>query len=247
MDTTPIQQELTIELPPGASFDQSGVKEGYYRTANGQQKKLTTTRVSMRVKKQVDLDNKCEIGDGTYFVPKGEELVVKVDRFIDNATCPACKGEGHSQSTCGDCGGTRVWWVDEEGNRDKRAISDKSQLKSVDCSSCRASAVRNPFPRSTGYTPCAQCNATGQRVGDAKIAVADQYTSEPTTGIIMAIGPKVNEFNRGQRIFFSQYAGIEYEYAGRKYRIINQRYPLGIIVGSGDVHAREAAAGVGQR
>ena len=241
-DTTPIEQELRLQLPPDANMDQSGVKEGYYRTRFNRIRSLSLKRqVRIRVVQRVDLDNKCLIGEKTYFVPKGEELVVRVDRFMDNATCPECRGRGHSEQTCPDCGGTRNYFVDSLGTRDKRVGSDKTQLTAVECSSCKASEVRNPYPRSTGKVPCVPCRGTGQRVGAAGIAVSDAHHAEPTTGVIMATGPMVKDFDRGQRIFFSQYAGIEYEYDGRKYCSIHQRYPLGIIVGEGEVHAKDAA------
>lgn len=241
-----ILQELLIELPPGASRDQSGVKAGYYRTSNGRQKKISSQRTSLTVRRHtVDLMNFAPVGGNTRLVPLGEDVIIQMDRYMDEATCKACRGAGHGESVCTDCGGSKVWWVDENGGRDKRASSDKSLLKSVPCATCRASQAGDPIPRSTGYLPCRPCAGTGQAgVGQTGIAQSTADAQEPTTGVILAIGKTVTLLERGQRVMFSKYAGDEYIYDRRTYRIMNQRYARCMVIGNDDVRIREAAGGV---
>lgn len=239
---TVILQELLIELPPGASLNQADCKPGYYRTMNGRQKKISSTRTQLTVKRHtVDLMNFAPVGTHTRLVPLGEEIIIQCDRFMDEATCKACRGAGHSDFVCTECGGSKVWYVDEHGNRDKRASADRSLLTKQHCPACYASEASSPLRRSTGYQPCKPCGGTGQAgVGQSKIAAVTDRQDEPTTGIILAIGPQVTRLDRGDRVMFSRYAGITYEYDKRSYRVMKQQYPIAKVIGQGDVYAKES-------
>ena len=234
------REELLYELPMDAAADQSEVKPGYYRARSGQQKLLTVHK-RVRRARVFDPNNFAPVGKSSKLIPVGDELIIKCDVFKDEAMCRACAGKGHSDSTCAECGGTAVWWVDANGARDKRSGVDRSGLKEVPCSACLCSTYDSPFPRSTGRVPCAQCKGTGQRVGVAGIALAAQYESVPTTGVILAIGPDVVRWSRGDRCLFDTFTGKEYEYEGRKYRIIKQQYPMCKVVGQDDIRISDAA------
>lgn len=238
--TQATSEEIMLELPRDAASDQSGVKAGFYRAKSGQQKKLNG-RVRARVVRVYDPNNYAPIGGTSRFIPAAEEVVVKVDVFRDEGLCRDCRGSGHSGSTCLECGGTRVWWVDAEGARDKRTSSNRASLKSIECAACKCSTYDSPFQRASGYVACLACRGTGQRVGESGITLAAQYESIPTTGVILAIGKDVNRWQRGQRILFDTFTGKEYEFEGRKYRIIKQMYPLGQIIGNDDIHVSDAA------
>ena len=185
--------------------------------------------------------NFAPVGKSSRLIPVGEEMIVKCDVFKDEATCRECSGKGCGEATCHDCGGTGVWWVDANGARDKRTGIDRSALREKACESCVCSTYDSPFRRSTGKVPCSQCKGTGQRVGSAGITLAAQYESVPTTGIIMATGPDVTRWNRGDRCLFDTFTGKEYEYEGRKYRIIKQQYPMCKVVGQDDIRISDAA------
>lgn len=244
---TPIHEELMFELPSNASSNQSNVKPGFYRTTGGQHRKITThRRVGRLYAKVPDINNFAPIGGSTKLVPKKDQIIVKVDKFSDEGTCRACHGEGHGEATCAECAGNKSIWVDPVTKaRDKRASSDRSLLVSVDCPQCLASTYSSPLRRSTGRVVCLPCKGTGQALGGSHIAMSNEYEGEPTTGVVLAIGPDVTRCDRGERIMFARFAGQEYEYDGRKYRIMSENYPLGQIIGNADVKVRECVPGVG--
>jgi co-chaperonin GroES (HSP10) len=235
-----VREELMREIPINSASNQSDVPTGYYRTIAGNLRKLKTYKKMGRpYAKAPDPNNFAPLGGNTRLIPRKEQIVVRVDRFKDEATCRACQGEGHSEATCPDCGGVKVHYVDANGQRDKRVSSDKSLLRQVACPTCKATTYSSPLPRSTGRVPCTPCKGTGQNVGGSGLAISTEHEGEPTTGIILAIGDTVTEFLRGQRVLFSRFAGQEYDFDGRKYRIMSQNYPIGVIVGDADVRMRE--------
>jgi co-chaperonin GroES (HSP10) len=230
--------ELIQELPINASADQSNCPPGKYRTTAGNYRKFV--KRGRPYTKVIDPNNFAPVGKSTRLIPVGDEMIVRCDKFKDEAQCRECSGSGASGSTCLECGGTAVWRVDENGVRDKR--SGVPGLKEVPCQRCLCSTYDSPFRRSTGKVPCIACKGTGQLVGTAGITIAAQYEAVPTTGIIMAIGPDVTRWNRGDRCLFDTFTGKEYEYEGRKYRIIKQQYPMCLVVGQDDVRITDAAA-----
>lgn len=238
-------QELQIELPQDAGRDQSGCPAGYYRTISGQKRILRLNgRAATRAVKKVDINNFAPVGPTTRLVPLGEDVIIQMDRYADELTCKVCRGSGHSDAVCGECGGSKQWYVDASGNRDKRAASDKSLLKAISCAACMASQSSDPIRRSTGYARCVPCGATGQAgVGQSLIAQQTERVDEPTTGIVLAIGPAVTLLNRGDRVMFSKYAGDVYEYDRRQYRVMKQQYARCKVIGRDDVRVREARVG----
>ena len=231
-------EELIQELPINASADQANCPAGKYRTMSGHYRKFV--KRGRPYAKIHDPLNYAPVGKASRLIPVGEEMIVKCDVFKDEAMCRECSGSGHSGATCPECGGTAVWRVDVNGVRDKRAVSDAHAEKP--CPNCVCSTYDSPFRRSTGKLPCSQCKGTGQRVGAAGITIAAQYESVPTTGIVMAIGPDVTRWDRGDRCLFDTFTGKEYEYEGRKYRIIKQQYPMCKVVGQDDIRIGDAAA-----
>lgn len=236
-----ILQELMVELPAGASSNQAGCKAGYYRTSNGQQKKIVSHRTRIHVRSQADLSNYAPVGRDTRLVPLGEEVIIQCDRYMDEATCSECRGCGHTTMVCPDCGGSKQWWLDASGAREKRTLADRSELTQTPCKSCYASQAGDPIPRPTGYVFCRACKGTGQAgVGETGVAASLALQQEPTTGVILATGPEVTRLNRGDRVLFSKYAGDEYIYDKRTYRIMHQRFPRAKVVGNADVRVQEA-------
>jgi Chaperonin 10 Kd subunit len=228
-------------LPAGASSNQANVPDGYFRTTNGKLKRLLSQRTRPKVKRKVDVSNYAPVGRDTKLVPLGEEVIIQCDRYMDEATCSECRGCGHTNLVCTDCGGSKLWWVDASGVRDKRALADRSNMKQIACITCKASQAGDPIPRATGYTPCKPCGGTGQAgVGTTGVAASTALQQEPTTGVILATGPEVTRLNRGDRVLFSKYAGDEYIYDKRTYRIMHQRFPRAKVVGNADVRVQEA-------
>lgn len=234
--------EVMQELPANASGDQSGVKPGFYRTASGNQRKLNRHRkVGHPYVKVIDPNNFAPIGKSGKIIPASEDMILKMDVFRDEAVCRDCNGFGHSVQTCGECGGTGIWYVDHLGSRDKRSGVDRSSLKQVPCADCICSTYDSPFRRSAGKVPCLPCKGTGQHVGASGITIAQQYESVPTTGVVMAIGSDVTRWERGERLLIDTFTGKEYEYEGRKYRIVKQQYPMAKIIGQDDIRITDAA------
>jgi co-chaperonin GroES (HSP10) len=258
-------------LPANAHKNQEEVPEGFYRAWNGRLRKLPHLKKNnwktsrppafrrdsdedhakqmRRFKKEflerqyVSMNNRVKCGAHTFMVPTGEDVIIKVDRFRDEAACKACKGTGASERTCLECGGTAKIWVDANGNRDRRAMADRTHLQEVECAHCVCSTYDSPFRRSTGKQPCPACKGTGQSVGKAGITIANQYEEEPSTGVILAVGPDCKRFIIGDRVLFDQFAGKQFNFDGRKYRVMRETYPIARIVGDDDVHVGESAAG----
>lgn len=223
-----IQQEADLD-PTNQS-----VPHGYKRTMAGNLRKI-----GKPARKPHDPNNFAPLGERTRFYPYGDEIVVKVDRFADEATCRSCAGTGHSDSTCPSCGGNKGSWYHVDGTRDTRSTVDRRAMKFTDCADCRAAQYSNPILRSTGRIPCKDCKGQGQAMGS--IAISTAYEDQPTTGIVLAIGPQCKRIDRGDRIMFARFCGQEYEFDGRKYRIMKENYPMGKIVGKDEVRVRDAA------
>jgi co-chaperonin GroES (HSP10)/DNA-directed RNA polymerase subunit M/transcription elongation factor TFIIS len=233
MDT----QELIVRQERQYDPTNPEIPLGYSRTIAGNLRKNTSRTKAMRK----DLNNFCPLPGGAKGYPFNDEIVVRVDRFSDEATCKACNGTGHSDSTCPECGGNKGSWFDAAGNKDNRSTIDRSALTFVSCTACRASQYGDPTPRSTGRIPCKPCKGQGQALEGGSIAISTAYEDQPTTGIVMAIGPRVKRVERGMRVLFSRFAGQEYETEGRKYRIMKDMYPMMQIMGQADIRIREAA------
>jgi hypothetical protein len=216
---------------------------GTTRTRAGQIKKtdkvLLPTQRRSRLRYN-DPNNFAPLPGGATGHPFGDEIVIRVDRFSDEATCKSCDGLGHSVSTCPDCGGKKGNWYDANGNKDNRLV-DRTGFSFINCASCKASQYGDPIPRSTGKVPCQPCRGTGQLVGDSGIVISTAYEDQPTTGVVLAIGPQAKRVSRGMRVLFSRFAGQEYETEGRKYRIMKDMYPMMEVRGKGDIRVREAA------
>lgn len=230
-----IDSELTVRQE--AQYDPSATDcpVGYYRTIAGVLKKNRATHKT----KLPDPNNFAPLGSNTRFYPYGDEIVVKVDRFSDEATCRECKGSGHSESTCPECGGLKGNWFDTAGNKDNRSTADRTVLSFVHCQACRAAQYGDPIPRSTGKVPCKSCKGQGQAMGESSIAISTEYEDVPTTGIVLAIGPQCKRIDRGERVMFARFCGQEYEYEGRKYRIMKENYPMGKVVGKAEIRVRD--------
>lgn len=231
-------QELQVRQE--ADLDPSSLDSpmGYYRTKAGV---LKRNRATHKITNYHDPNNFAPLGARTRFYPYGDEIVVKVDRFADEATCKACKGTGHSDSTCPTCAGNKGSWYDVHNNRDNRSTADRSAMTFRSCTDCRAAQYGDPILRSTGRIPCKPCSGQGQALGESKIALSTDYEDSPTTGIVLAIGPICKRISRGDRIMFARFCGQEYEYEGRKYRIMKENYPMGKIVGTDEVRVKDAS------
>lgn len=229
--------EIAVRQEAQLDPTQGDVPLGMARTKSGNLRKNGYRTTS----KPIDVYNFAPLGPRTRFYPYGDEIVIKVDRFSDEATCKACAGTGHSDSTCPDCGGMKGGWYDADGNRDNRSTADRTLLTLKHCTSCRAAQYGDPIPRSTGRIPCRQCKGQGQALGESSIAISTEYEDVPTTGVVLAIGAACKRINRGDRVMFARFAGQEYEFEGRKYRIMKENYPMGKITGSDEVRIREAA------
>lgn len=235
--------ELLVSLPPDASYNQENLPEGFYRTVAGKKKKIISQRSRNRVSVKFlkAIENYVQVGHSTKMYPAGTDLILKVDQFKDEATCPKCDGKGYSDDVCIDCGGSKVWYVDSQGVRDKRALADRTSMNQVACKTCMASEYGMPIPRSTGYQPCLPCKGTGQRgVGSSLIATTTSRQDEPTTGVILATGSQVTKWERGDRVLFSRYAGDAFEYERREFRIMDERYPRAKLVGNDDLRVTAA-------
>jgi co-chaperonin GroES (HSP10) len=230
-----VQQEAQLDHTHSKSSD---IPEGYIRLASGQLFKVARKRGKA---KAPDLNNFAPLGARTRFYPYGDEIVVKVDRFADEATCKACKGTGHSDSTCPTCAGNKGSWYDVDGTRDNRSTANRDVMTFRPCQDCRAAQYGDPILRSTGRVPCKPCSGQGQALGESKIALSTDYEDVPTTGIVLAIGPICKRIARGDRIMFARFCGQEYEYEGRKYRIMKENYPMGKIVGNDEIRVKDAA------
>ena len=230
--------DSTLTVLQEAQFDPTNetIPLGYIRRPSGQLAKIKKTR---GISKKPDLNNFAPLGPRTRFYPYGDEIVLKVDRFSDEATCKVCKGTGHSDSVCPDCGGLKGNWFDVAGNKDNRSTADRTQLRFEHCPSCRAAQYGDPVPRSTGRVPCKPCKGQGQALGESSIAISTEYEDVPTTGIVLAIGPACKRISRGDRVMFARFCGQEYEYEGRKYRIMKENYPMGKITGNDEVRVRD--------
>jgi len=232
--------DLSMLVQQEAQYDPTNtdIPKGYYRHRSGVIKKIP---IPSRVRISNDPNNFAPLGPRTRFYPYGDEIVVKVDRFADEATCKACKGLGHSDSTCPTCGGNKGSWYDVHNNRDNRSTADRSAMTFRACPDCRAAQYGDPILRSTGRVPCKPCSGQGQALGESKIALSTEYEDQPTTGIVLAIGPLCKRIARGDRIMFARFCGQEYEYDARKYRIMKENYPMGRITGNDEVRVKDAA------
>lgn len=237
-----IDTEISIRQEAQLDPTALNVPLGYYRTKSGVLKK---NRACHKITMYHDPLNFCPLPGGATGHPFGDEIVIRVDRFADEATCKSCDGLGHSISTCPDCGGRKGIWFDANGNKDNRASVDRTGFTFTNCTSCKASQYGDPIPRSTGKVPCQPCKGTGQLVGDSGIVISTAYEDQPTTGVVLAIGPAAKRVSRGMRVLFSRFAGQEYETEGRKYRIMKDMYPMMEVRGKGDIRVREAAQGRG--
>jgi len=249
-------------LPTNAHKDQENVPHGYYRAWNGRIRKMRVDWAPKVARIEPSFDdmrrsrkftpeflkaqyeskeNRAFTGNHTYMIPTGEDVIIKLDRFRDEATCKGCRGSGTSDRVCLHCGGVGKIYVDGNGSADRRAFSDKSGMSQIDCMPCRASSYDSPYPRSTGKEPCEFCRGTGQAVGASGIAIANTFEVEPTTGVILTVGPLCRRFVLGDRVMFDQYAGKEYKFEDRKYRVMRETYPIARIVGDEDVHVQQTA------
>src|SRR5579885_1499095 len=215
-------------------------EHSYFRAGNGRVKRKRNTLSSARLSRtlyrnSVRDGNYVKVGGNTLMVPTGEEIIIRVDRFRDEAQCKVCRGKGHTEEMCPECGGAAVLYVDSRGKRDKRVLADKSGLECVPCETCRCSSFEQPIPRSAGRVPCKGCRGTGQAVSSGGIAIAEKFTPEPTTGVILAAGRECKRFTIGDRVLFDQFAGKEFEYDKRKYRVMRETYPIALLIGDDDL------------
>src|SRR5277367_2583739 len=113
---TSVMQEAALD-PTNQS-----VPMGYYKTRAGQVKRIGR---ASSITKYSDPNNFAPLPNGATGHPFGDEIVIRVDRFSDEATCRDCRGSGHSDSTCGDCGGNKGSWYDASGSKDNRSTADR--------------------------------------------------------------------------------------------------------------------------
>lgn len=220
---------------------------GYYRSLSGRMKKVKPVIGGEKpVRRVPSVLNRVRVGEDTYLAPFGDEVILRVDRFKDEAMCRECGGVGHSKVRCEECKGEAVWWVDARGVRDKRVYTDRNGLSTIPCEVCRCSNFESPFLKPSGFAPCKPCKGTGQAVSSAGIVTAEQYQNAPSTGVILAVGPQCRRVTIGDRVLFDVFAGKEFEFENRKYRVMRETYPLGRLSGGADFHVTHSNYGGGQ-
>src|SRR5271170_7978050 len=165
--------ELTVRQEAHLDPSNPSVPMGYHRTRAGLLKKNPTRIKFAHILN--DPNNFAPLPGGAKGYPFNDEIVIRVDRFSDEATCKSCSGTGHSDSTCPDCGGNKGSWFDPAGNRDNRSSADRSILTFIPCSSCKAAQYGDPMLRSTGRIPCKPCKGQGQALGESSIALSTAY------------------------------------------------------------------------
>jgi co-chaperonin GroES (HSP10) len=127
----------------------------------------------------------------TGFCAKGERVAIRQDEHKSGYECLRCMdkdartidGKEVSVITCEACKG--------EGKRPKAGNADLT----VKCSDCEG----------RGFVPCPDCGGKGTATG---IIIPDNQKSDAMTGTIVSIGPKVKDYQLGDRVMFPSYAGV---------------------------------------
>lgn len=182
--------------------ESKGIKEKGYKYSGGQY-------ICYRCGSIMITEDKPEwwgiINENLALGPNGTRILIKEDEFKTGLECKTCNGKGHLGEICKVCSGTKF-----EAGENSDGVLEHFM--------CRACSVGQKGARkSYGFKLCTAC-----RGKTALIIVPDDAERRPTSGIVIAIGPKVVDFNIDDHVLYSNYVGQAFPFEGFALRVMHE-------------------------
>jgi co-chaperonin GroES (HSP10) len=152
----------------------------------------------------------------------GDRLIIQEDKFKTGYECKACEGEGYIPDiACSFCVGRGL----------------PAGFEDVNGTACRLcyglERGTQGLHHGKGCKTCDICNGRG-----ASIVIPQESVRRPTSGVIMSVGPDVNNHNLsiGTRVIYAIFAGTAIEFKGSgTCRILHENEIMGIVYGTANL------------
>lgn len=137
--------------------------------------------------------------------PNGTRILIKEDEFKTGLECKTCEGKGHTEEICKVCAGTKF----------ESAENADGVIEHFMCRAC--SVGQRGARKCYGFKLCPSCNGR-----TATIIIPEEAERRPTSGIIIAIGSKVTEFDVDDHVLYSNYVGQAFPFEGFALRVMHE-------------------------
>lgn len=130
----------------------------------------------------------------------GDRIIVRRDSLESEYICRSCKGKGHNNEECKQCGG-------------------KQQRDGVPCKSCLVLGFEAEKAHPCGFSRCGDCTGVGWKNG---IIIPEAAQGKPVTGVVVSIGPETKLLKLGDRVLHSKYSGHTLEMKSETYTYMRE-------------------------
>ncbi len=130
----------------------------------------------------------------------GDRIIVRRDLLESEYICRPCKGKGHTNEECKQCGG-------------------KQQRDGVACNTCSILGFEAEKAYPCGFTRCQDCRGVGWKNG---IVIPEAAQGKPVTGVVVSLGPETKLLKLGDRVLHSKYSGHTLEMKSETYTYMRE-------------------------
>lgn len=174
--------------------------------------------MASRFTKEVKDPNNWALIADTYFITPiyggMGRVLIRQDEYTSRFDCASCKGLGHTEEKCHECGGNQHF---------------RGNLKSDDrCTNCYIESNLRGVPGKSlgGMQPCSVCKGTGT----SSIVIPDESKTETTIGQIIAVSERdILHVKVNDKVLYTNYTGNKFEFMDNKLRTCVEKDLLCII------------------
>ena len=147
------------------------------------------------------------IDSGNLSAALGDRIIVRRDLLESEYVCPGCRGSGHNNKECVQCGG-------------------KQHVGALECRTCAVLGFSGEQKHACGYEICVECNGSGWRNG---IVIPEKAQGIPVTGVVVSLGPETRLLKLGDRVLHSRYAGHTLEMRAESYTYMRESEVISLL------------------